>query len=782
MALTGNSATFLHIISVLGCCLAGFALRSRSKSTSFDYKQNDVPVELLRFVTAYRKEMEMLVDITPLSQFLNGTDDSTFLAVIETGASKQSYHFEVKRDGNNCNIIQARNGGNGWAIEVELLFWGDGSDAVVPRQTVMLSDGHTARKDERIFFGAVDSFEGYLSSDNQYVIFEEKVDLARPGQGAGHPIYDCQAKGSKDVREAALLGLELQETHHEMQQQIENSFLSRHFCRTKVEKVEGSTVILQVKAPSLHSLPKLMPGMAVFYSPDLDGQSSNLETAGSVVKVLDSDRVEVKLKHTGCITEDVVKQFSESLFTIRTSQHLSVDFQTDIVDEVLHINTNRSTRRTGGGADVPLVTGEADASGVSHRGLGLWQNLGRVKPQKIKAPDHVTASSQKVCVVMQTRSGEILTRNFVLHLEPGEKALLHLVTTAHGWAHTKYQCGEFCQAKYRIIINGLPAADIHQWRDDCSKNPVSEQYGTWTLSRNGWCPGSVQTGTFVDVTKFLNGGSNKLVLEMFVKHGDEWSKFTDNIGFAMQDDMRSSVIVTLNLLAYDAATVKRVQSLPTAYSAAELALRTGSSDCITEDHAKSKSPGKTEWLDEVMPSPSLCPSEPGAEVPDAQSEGPFNFEQPELRIWHQRDTSPDIHFGVLPEDYTKWVSRKTIYGDSSVPEVIQREDMYHLKQKVQLNDGKPWSRVAMRLKLAPPPGGSIGDWDMLGSVALVLAKDAPPAGVTLTTGLTGDDHTSNVWAVASTLAKTVADQNSCHPRSLLKVLALVWCLCLQWWL
>merc|ERR1712232_1055950 len=68
-------------------------------------------------------------------------------------------------------------------------------------------------------------------------------------------------------------------------------------------------------------------------------------------------------------------------------------------------------------------------------------------------------------------------------------------------------CAEFCEMEYVVNINHEPVANISLWRGDCKENPNNEQMGTWENARNGWCPGSVQTGLFLDVTDFLRGHS-----------------------------------------------------------------------------------------------------------------------------------------------------------------------------------------------------------------------------------------------------------------------------------
>jgi hypothetical protein len=52
-------------------------------------------------------------------------------------------------------------------------------------------------------------------------------------------------------------------------------------------------------------------------------------------------------------------------------------------------------------------------------------------------------------------------------------------------------CAEFCRRYYSLIVNRLPTSDTYLWRDDCGKNEVYPQTGTWVYNRGNWCPGAV---------------------------------------------------------------------------------------------------------------------------------------------------------------------------------------------------------------------------------------------------------------------------------------------------
>lgn len=69
---------------------------------------------------------------------------------------------------------------------------------------------------------------------------------------------------------------------------------------------------------------------------------------------------------------------------------------------------------------------------------------------------------------------------------------LHLNVTGHG-SDPNY-CSEFCPKYYQIYHNGSLAATHTIWRDNCGRNELYPQSGTWIYDRANWCPGDkVQT-------------------------------------------------------------------------------------------------------------------------------------------------------------------------------------------------------------------------------------------------------------------------------------------------
>ncbi|MBM75200.1 MAG: hypothetical protein CMK59_07350 [Proteobacteria bacterium] len=100
----------------------------------------------------------------------------------------------------------------------------------------------------------------------------------------------------------------------------------------------------------------------------------------------------------------------------------------------------------------------------------------------------------------------------------------HLTTTGHSFGNT-YNCAEFCKMRNDLSVNG-ELFTTYPWRNDCEENPVSPQYGTWELNRNGWCPGAIAVGRKIDITDAVElGAENSLTLDLLLNSGSEY----DNI-------------------------------------------------------------------------------------------------------------------------------------------------------------------------------------------------------------------------------------------------------------
>ncbi len=65
---------------------------------------------------------------------------------------------------------------------------------------------------------------------------------------------------------------------------------------------------------------------------------------------------------------------------------------------------------------------------------------------------------------------------------------LRMTVTGHGQANTD-NAAEFSPKTHTLVVNGTSNTAHSLWKADCAQNPCSNQFGTWTFARAGWCPG-----------------------------------------------------------------------------------------------------------------------------------------------------------------------------------------------------------------------------------------------------------------------------------------------------
>ncbi|PKN54448.1 MAG: hypothetical protein CVU56_26525 [Deltaproteobacteria bacterium HGW-Deltaproteobacteria-14] len=85
---------------------------------------------------------------------------------------------------------------------------------------------------------------------------------------------------------------------------------------------------------------------------------------------------------------------------------------------------------------------------------------------------------------------------------------LLLLATGHGQGNL-HNCAEFCTLTHIVSWSGAASAGVVRtapWRGDCGANPVSDQSGTWTLNRAGWCPGAMVVPELHDITAQVTPG------------------------------------------------------------------------------------------------------------------------------------------------------------------------------------------------------------------------------------------------------------------------------------
>eukprot|EP00928_Gymnodinium_smaydae_P069710 TRINITY_DN5336_c0_g5_i1.p1 TRINITY_DN5336_c0_g5~~TRINITY_DN5336_c0_g5_i1.p1 ORF type:complete len:1048 (+),score=146.47 TRINITY_DN5336_c0_g5_i1:56-3199(+) len=341
---------------------------------------------------------------------------------------------------------------------------------------------------------------------------------------------------------------------------------------------------------------------------------------------------------------------------------------------------------------------------------------------------------QRMCAVAQQRSGNVLKRNFNLNFRDGDRVLAHLSVTGHGWESTTEQCGEYCHAVYHLRLNGKKAANVNQFRDDCKDNPIGDglQQGTWWESRNGWCPGTVNPGLFVDVTDFLTPGDNvaEVHLSVWSALNNRYEPFTNHAGFALHDTAK--LAVGLNLFAYDAAAVSSIRGQPSALTAAEVALRKGVSD-----------PKQLQVPLQVTQAYALFQKG----IPDDMNARPLSQtpDQKTTASTGDEKGNPSASWGGALRNleanapWYLWNSSRdgdpaTKAGNDVVvvkafsDRLVQAEDRT-IQVGIPANQfPSDWRRIALHLRVKKPAEVEVDHWDRVASVGLLLKRPAGDTG------------------------------------------------------
>lgn len=80
---------------------------------------------------------------------------------------------------------------------------------------------------------------------------------------------------------------------------------------------------------------------------------------------------------------------------------------------------------------------------------------------------------------------------------------IQLLQTGHGFGGNE-DCAEFCPKYNFIKVNGTQRFSNLVWKDDCGKNPLLAQPGTWLYDRANWCPGEMVRPYYHDLTSYVN--------------------------------------------------------------------------------------------------------------------------------------------------------------------------------------------------------------------------------------------------------------------------------------
>lgn len=80
---------------------------------------------------------------------------------------------------------------------------------------------------------------------------------------------------------------------------------------------------------------------------------------------------------------------------------------------------------------------------------------------------------------------------------------IHILQTGHGFGGNE-DCAEFCPKYNFVKVNGQQRYSNLVWKDDCGKNPLLAQPGTWLYDRANWCPGEMVRAYYHDLTPYVN--------------------------------------------------------------------------------------------------------------------------------------------------------------------------------------------------------------------------------------------------------------------------------------
>jgi len=335
-------------------------------------------------------------------------------------------------------------------------------------------------------------------------------------------------------------------------------------------------------------------------------------------------------------------------------------------------------------------------------------------------------------VITQQAEGRLIDRPFELPtLEKGDRVVAQFTATGHGWASTEEQCGEFCKMKYDLSFDGAEPAGFMQWRDDCKENPTgNKQHGTWFEERNGWCPGAVNSGIYIDITDSLNlsASQHSMALDISVlsKKTGNYEPYTNLAGWLKKDP--ANLVVDLKVFVYPDAAVKAVRSSGKTCSRIDSALQGTSMTPVgdrwphgevperSQSHRMSKRKG-SEGLERI---PNFLRGD-GGEVASATDESGV---VPESRgcVIDFEAASPWYLYTQIQQNALAEAA-KTTWSTVFKQTLIQSDSKI---QKISINRSsfpKQWGQVGLRTRLEQPGGGLDFDhWDRLASVGLIVDR------------------------------------------------------------
>jgi len=701
----------------------------------------------------------------------------------------------------------ARSQGNGWSLSAELVFWpkaessaGRQTASVRPKHSVTLSSGFYGGNYD---FGRGAVHTAKLASNGSSVLLEKAVDF----EGAENVhVYECN-QGTAEMEYAARMGLLAQHmvasTRKDGNTTAAEKLLNETYRSMAMDEfiVFGAAAEDPAGAHGNRSLvleysseeAELEVGMPVYFRPgdvftDQEMQKGvwwNLtfpfKQVGTITAL--TNKTASVFLESGCIPTNKTKMGSvvPHLMTPRSKKALPElramlrtvgnfaaeraklpppkDPLAAIRDVKLLLPYRLDAKEAAKEAEPAkflFSLGHDEDEHTAAFTVGAPNMIGTVPLLRandtfeapIAAKDGANDTVSSVCVIEQRRQGRLFQRSF--HLDDfvrGEDAVvLQLTVTGHGWSSTTEQCGEFCHALYQLRFNGELAHNISEFRDDCKENPVgvnTTQIGTWWEKRNGWCPGSVEPGFFVDVTRWLRKGKNRLAVDALVwsEVTQSYELYTDLSGFAFKDS--ASLAIGLNLFVYGADAVAAARAKKHPATPAEFALKVGvgGRGQLNPKGPKAKEEEEPAQLTQLRPSSELLSF---ASVVDVQGQ------TEKIRAGRAKSSSaagaatsdgrappqPPWYFlnSSVPEQVkaSRIEEKGAVRVPAMVTELIQGAHRVAYAQVEAALIPSDWGSVAVHFKLEKPPGNlSFDHWDRVGSFGLKLAAEQAPEGIGL---------------------------------------------------
>ncbi|MBI3511894.1 MAG: T9SS type A sorting domain-containing protein [Bacteroidetes bacterium] len=82
--------------------------------------------------------------------------------------------------------------------------------------------------------------------------------------------------------------------------------------------------------------------------------------------------------------------------------------------------------------------------------------------------------------------------------------------TGHGM-DTPQNCAEFCPKNHYYYVGSNLEYTKLVWRDNCARNPLYPQGGTWVYERSNWCPGAEVWTYDMELTPFVTPGDTAVL-------------------------------------------------------------------------------------------------------------------------------------------------------------------------------------------------------------------------------------------------------------------------------